>query len=175
MESIFVALNILSNNNVVLNSNAAPLIFYWTGDIDIIEDLSNQKEFKDFLFKIGILSDPEKFFTHKISYVYYNGTECNQSEIYIKDIFKLNNLNDVINNILKYALSNLYCIAFNDNKPDFNIISIKSAYDNIINKYNGRVSVNTVKNYIRYLIFEKYKLSGEIISFLIKKLEDKTI
>lgn len=171
----FVALNILSKDNVVLNSYQAPSLFYWDGKTNIIDELSKQTVFKDFLEKLNILVEPEDYFTSRISCLYYNNGNCNFDTIFIKDIFKLNQAELVIDNIIKYALDALYVIAFKDNGPDFNIISIKSVYDNIINKYNNKVLQTTIKNYIRSLIFEKYKLSSDSLNIVMNKLEEKIL
>ena len=171
----FVALNILSENNVVLNPYQAPSIFYWDGKSPIIDELSKQSQFKVFLEKLNILVDPNDYFTSKISYLYYDGENYGFDTVLIKDIFKLNESELVIDNIIKYALSSLYVIAFKNDSPDFNIISIKSVYDNIINKYNNKVLQTTIKNYIRSLVFEKYKLSSDSLNIVMDKLEEKIL
>lgn len=171
----FVALNILNENNVVLNPYQAPSIFCWDGKSEIIDELSKQSQFKVFLEKLNILVNPDDYFTSKIAYLYYDGKNYGFDTVLIKDIFKLNQAELVIDNIIKYALASLYARAFNDNIPDFDIISIKSVYDNIINKYNNKVLQTTIKNYIRSLVFEKYKLSSDSLNVVMDKLEQKIL
>ena len=119
-----VTLNIFDIDNKILNKSTAPLLYYWNGETDILDDLRKDEHFLKANEPLFI--SPEKYIEIMVSYVYFKyndeGEETfEENTVNIQDIIYLDKFNS--NHIISYFLikhfNELYTNSF---KPpnDFN-------------------------------------------------------
>lgn len=171
--------NILLNNQVVSNNSSAPLLYYWNGEMDIINDLQNSES----LCKkcSSLFDNPEQYLTISLSLFYFkydeNGEEqyedvCKQ----IQDIIYLENFesDEIVNHFILKHFCYLYKTSIKEeyeyieNKDEiYNIINI---YNKLKNKFKTRVSTETIINWVRSVLLEKDNFNIKNTNYIIDKL-----
>jgi len=183
MRDSLVALNIVSENNILLNNTNVPILYYWDGENNIKDSIIIDEEFKNYIFSKVI--NIEYYSNTKIHYFYFkydNDNESyNEDTIVIQDLFKLSDLPDNNRIFYKEYLLNhfkfLYESAYHENySEDISIIGIDDAildiYDKIQEKYPKRVIKSTVVNYIRSELQKKDELTMANTDWIISQLEN---
>ena len=169
--------NILLNNQVVSNNSFAPLLYYWNGETDIINDLQNSES----LCKkcSALFKNPEQYLTISLSLFYFkydeNGEE-QYEDIYkdIQDIIYLENFesDEIVNHFILKHFCYLYKTSIKEeyveNKDEiYNIINI---YNKLKNKFKTRVSTETIINWVRSVLLEKDNFNIKNTNYIIDKL-----
>ena len=100
-----VTLNIFDIDNKILNKSTAPLLYYWNGETDILDDLRKDEHFLKANEPLFI--SPEKYIEIMVSYVYFKyndeGEETfEENTVNIQDIIYLDKFNS--NHIISYFL-----------------------------------------------------------------------
>ena len=98
-----VTLNIFDIDNKILNKSTAPLLYYWNGETDILDDLRKDEHFLKANEPLFI--SPEKYIEIMVSYVYFKyndeGEETfEENTVNIQDIIYLDKFNS--NHIISY-------------------------------------------------------------------------
>lgn len=153
-----ISMNI-TYNGLILNQKY-PILFYWNGENDPIEDICNDKKIISLLKKsIFELKQYESAQIHYVTYKFDGETDhYEEKSFYIKDYFNYDQVSekvkhDIIVNILNeahYKVFNEYCQAdiidvLNDdfkNKVETIIKAIRS-------HYTKEISNETLLNYVR--------------------------
>lgn len=181
-----VAINILDINNILLNNqltsnnSSAPLLYYWNGETDVINDLQNSESLCKRCSSLFI-NNPEDYLTISLSLFYFKYDE-NGEEQYedvhknIQDIIYLENLDndEIVNHFILKHFSYLYKTSikeeyeYDNNKDEiYNIIVI---YNKLKNKFKTRVSTETIINWVRSVLLEKDKFNAKNTNYIINKL-----
>lgn len=179
----FIAINIISKNldvNNILNPGGIPIIFYWDGVSDIIDDIISNDNFND-IINTYILN-PNQYDKSFINMIYINDTENDtyntSKRIPIQDLYKLNDSHEFYLSYLKTSILNLYKRIFKEEykfDDDIENIDIKNDINKIFNKIkeeNPDILDNTIFYYILNDINENTKLNFENKRFLINKLKE---
>ena len=177
----FVAINIIVKNKEDFSKviNEYPIIFYWDGESDMIDDFITDENFVTLVQKVYQKELYENAFI-KIEFV--NGKDLNYHEnsYAIQDLFPLEKITDIIIGNFKFdyikdIFLSLYKIALKEEyKSEYPLESqviIKDLYDRIKNGITKPVTKETIINYIREQLIEKTYLSKENINYLISLLE----
>ena len=181
MKESFVAINIIKNENLLLNDGGYPIIFYWDGESDIIEDIKSNENFKR-LIKENCLTDKYEYIGSYVKLLYLNNIE--EVKYVTKDISVqfLYPLYDVENQFwLDYIfdiLVNLYKEVYKKDFLSYNTETNKSMlipylYKEIKACTNKEISDQTITNYILNQLIEDKTLSKENIDYIIKYLNIK--
>ncbi|MBO5005489.1 MAG: hypothetical protein J6D03_09715 [Clostridia bacterium] len=177
-----VAINIISNNNIV-NNKGIPILFYWDGKSDVIEELKHQKQFLDFLnSKIMNVDD---YSNSKLTYFCFTEDESNNyEEIYIDNVLNIQELfpldkfeDDELAMRYVFTISiDLYMKAFSSEYKKTSSSSksnVQSIYAAIKSKYGTRVTRHTYIEYIRSEIIKRYaSLSKTNIEYIMREVND---
>ena len=179
-----VAINIIADNKI-LNKNGVPILFYWDGKSNVIDEIKGQKVFMDFI-KSKTLT-VENYAYSAMTYFCFTEDENNNWEekynekvIYMQDLFPLSEQSDdelamsyVLN--INIDLYNKVFASEYKKVSSSNKANVKGIYDNIKSKYGTRVTPVTYVEYIRSELVKNYgKLSKENLNYIIDKLK-KTI
>ena len=54
-----VAINIINNENKLLNKTSIPMLYYWNGESDVLDDLSNDTNLTEYVKTL--LENPEEY------------------------------------------------------------------------------------------------------------------
>jgi len=178
----FISINIIQDK-IIINPDGVPIIFYWDGQSDMIEDFINDEKFSSIL-KENILSDKKKYDTTYLSLIYVstlnNRTSFKTKKISIQQLYKLKDLNNnIVNEYLDDIFFDLYEMIFKEQyserilreeQSDEN--SIKDIYKLVKENSKKKVSEETFINYVLSKLNDNTKLSIENKNFLIEKLKD---
>lgn len=184
MRDSLVALNIVSENNILLNNTNVPILYYWDGESNIKDSIIIDDEFKNYI--ISKVINIDYYSNSKIHYFYFkydndNNESYNEETLIIQDLFKLSDLPDNNRIFYKEYLLNhfkfLYESAYHETySEDISIIGIDDAildiYDKIQEKYPKRVIKSTVVNYIRSELQKKDELTMNNTDWIILQLEN---
>ena len=175
-----VTLNIFDIDNKILNKSTAPLLYYWNGETDILDDLRKDEHFLKANEPLFI--SPEKYIEIMVSYVYFKYNEdgeetFEENTINIQDIIYLDkfNSNHIISHFLIKHFNELYTNSFktqndfNDEKWEKNIISI---YKAVKHKFKERLSKQTIINWVRSVLLDKDHFNTYNTNIIIKELEN---
>lgn len=192
--SSIVALNIVNVKTNVLLSKHIPIIYDWNGEGTILDNLTKDKSFIEYLKSIGAFSI-EHYSQSILAVTYYGRIYDDESKDDYKDIrfnlqvlFHLDVLekNDIVDLSKQYLFDiykDLYINAIgNDILPQKIYESIYKnlnnvSNDNIIelhneikNKYGENFITMTEINYVRSQLLKKYELYDVTIKYIIEKL-----
>lgn len=177
----FVAINIIvkDKENFSKIVNEYPIIFYWNGESDMVEDFITDESFTVLVQKVYQTGLYENAFI-RIEFVNGKDLKYNETSYAVQDLFPLEKITDIITgnfkfNYIKDIFLSLYKIALKEEyKSEYPLESqviIKDLYDRIKNGITKPVSKETIVNYIREQLIEKTYLSKENINYLISLLE----
>ena len=177
MKASFVSINITSNN-VLLNKNGIPILFYWNG-LEPIEKLLKESElFRNYLNE-NVMNDifyPDA----SINYLYYNTAGETEEEKYgeghidIEEMFPMCECPNMINTYLKGYFGYLYTKVFKE-KYSFDDVferDIINIYDKLLAKYPNRVSKNIIVNYISSELQQRTKLNAASVKTILDTLNN---
>ena len=177
-----VAINVIADNKI-LNKNGVPILFYWDGKSNVIDEIKGQKVFMDFI-KSKTLT-VENYAYSAMTYFCFTEDENNNWEekynekvIYMQDLFPLSEQSDdelamsyVLN--INIDLYNKVFASEYKKVSSSNKTNVKGIYDNIKSKYGTRVTPVTYVEYIRSELVKNYgKLSKENLNYIIDKLKE---
>jgi hypothetical protein len=174
-----VTLNIFDIDNKLLNKTTSPLLYYWNGESDILNDFRKDEQFVK-AYETLFLT-PQKYIEIMVSYVYFKYNDDGE-EIFeehttdIQDIIYLDRFNS--KHIVSYYLVNhfneLYRNSFKTNKElndtDWETYIIE-IYKAVKNKFKDRLSKQTIINWVRSLLLDKDHFNTHNTNIIIKELE----
>lgn len=179
MNNTLVAINI-TNNGVLYNPTNVPILFYWDGEKTIkekiIEDSSFIKLINDRILNINLYADT---CLNWFYFTYDNNTEnyTESGDIYIQDIIPLSSIHSIfwqeyVEEIFKELYKTVYKKDY-DNVLNISVIdAILEMYRSIKSKRPLKIQKNTVIEYIRSQLKERYKLSQQNADYIYDKLNE---
>ena len=191
----FVSINIIysknglrENLNNFVTDNNFPIIFYWNGENDYVDDILYHEEFKSKL--INKICTFEKYDKTSLYFVFVSDDEnYKELSIPLQEIIPLNLIDknfyfEYFINTLKELYKNVYKVDYDTvNKedeflehyiePSYEDI-VKDIYDKIIHGVKRELQKETITNYIRKILSENTSLNTENINFIISKIEEIT-
>lgn len=182
MKDSLVSINILEKNtNILLNKNSIPLLYYWNGENDVLDELKNDEKFLEYC--ASLFTTPEKYLNISVGLFYFKYNENDEEEYSevvkdIQDILYLDKFDsyNIINHFLLYHFLELYKTAF---KEDYsNLVDnlndiIIDIYNKLKDKFTKRISKNTVINWVRSVLLDKNHFNTINTNYIIKILEQK--
>ena len=159
MADSLVAINIVQGKEI-LNKRGIPLLFYWNGKTDIVEDLKNSDDFKNFLISAGPLKSVMSYLKTNISFFYFTYKEDGSDDykdrtISVQNLYDIVNYKELMNSIIEKTLNYLYNLSFGTT-INFTSMSYKSASEAIMNKYKDGLLKTTFIESIRGNIQQNY-------------------
>ena len=93
MKENLAAINVVCNGKLV-NRNSVPLLFYWNGETDLIEDIKNNIDFKQWLEDEEILTDINNYLNSHIAFFYFksNDEDYQDQTINIQELYNISAL-----------------------------------------------------------------------------------
>ena len=173
-----VAINIVNAENKLLNKSGVPMLYYWDGTIDIIESLSNDTEFIDYVKTLII--KPEDYLNINICYFYFQYNEKGD-EVYSDLNVKIHNLigldkfdsEGIVLSFIEKHFKVLYKNSFKqifDVKEGEYVSNICEMYRAIKSKFKERISKTTIVNWVRSVLYDVEHFNNTNIDFIINKL-----
>jgi len=160
------------NHQYILNPTSHPIIFYWDGQKNIVDEIFGNEQFLEYIYN-NILNIENYSFT----YLYYNDYDIEddnirQESLNLQDIYKLSlhNLSNLANDYIFDIMINLYKIVYKkeyDCKYDTIIDNIMDIYRILKNKYKERISVETLEQYVRSQLQQQYLLNADNIEYVL--------
>ena len=173
-----VAINIINNDNKLLNKTSMPMLYYWNGESDVLDDLSNDTNLTEYL--TTLLTKPEEYLNIFLSYFYFKYNENNEEDysdntIQIQNVITLDKFESdhIVLYFLKKLFLTLYKISF---KCDFisesnnDTEDIKTMCQAIKDKFKTRLTKETIINWVRSALVDKDKLNTQNTEYIILKL-----
>ena len=161
-ENIFCALNITNSDEELINKNNRPLMYIWDGTRDLFEQMSLDKDFINFIKQeLDLSYNIKNYCNAKISGFIYKKSNTSEplyenKDISIQEMFSLSDLDDIALKYLSFIINKLYNMTFNTYISNDNYENIeeriKWQYNEIKNKYKGKVSELTIIQAIRSII-----------------------
>ena len=166
------------NNNKILNPSNYPILYYWDGNNQVINEILNNKEFSQYINDKIINLDNYSFTKLYIIDYDLDSENYNQQIVDIQELYSLsiNNYNDLAYQYLYNIFKKLYNISIKkEYKPTDNdtyIDDIIEIYTLLKNKFKERISVETLKQYIISQLQQEYKLNKNNIDYIINLYKD---
>ena len=174
-----VAINILNKEDKICNKSGVPMLYYWNGQNDVLDDLSNDN---DLLFYAQTLFEsPEMYLGYSVNYFYFKYNDNDEEEyadniIELQDIIKLNKFdsNEIILYFLTKHFKTLYKNSFKTEfeLSDDTIQSIVTMYRNIKDKFKSRLNKETIINWVRSVLIDKDHFNRTNSDYIILKLNE---
>ena len=171
MKENLAAINVVCNDKLV-NRNGIPLLFYWNGETDIIEDIGTNIDFMQWLEDEGILTNINNYLNSHIAFFYFksNDEDYQDHTIDIQDLYNLDALSELKLELLVECTYYLYNKSF----PERNGMHLsgtlekqcKDAIKMILDKYGERLSIESCRNAIRAYVQEHYKKFYRVDEFM---------
>ena len=162
MKENLAAINVVCNDKLV-NRNGIPLLFYWNGETDIIEDIGTNIDFMQWLEDEDILTNINNYLNSHIAFFYFksNDEDYQDHTIDIQELYNLDALSELKLELLVECTYYLYNKSF----PERNGMHLsgtleqqcKDAIKMILDKYGERLSIDSCRNAIRAYVQEHYK------------------
>lgn len=156
-----VAIN-LTYNNKLLNPSNVPILFYWDGNGNLINEIIKDESFLSLIIKKCF--NLEMYTNSILSYFYFKDENetYTEHEINIQDIINVNS--DLSYQYITSICLKLYKLSmkkeFNNINKLENIELIKDIYSQIKTKYQNKFNVNSFINYVRSELQEQYNLNS---------------
>lgn len=174
----FIAINIVIKNNIDNNIiNEFPIIFYWDGESEIVDDFFENNNFRSIIGKTLNFDFYDKSYI-KLTYVNVDNDELKEKTFAVQELFPFEKLDIISGNFKFDYLEQTFRLLYsrvlkegykNENLKESQII-IKDLYEQIKNGVAKPVSKETIVNYIREQLLEKTKLNKQNIDHLINIL-----
>ena len=171
MKENLAAINVVCNDKLV-NRNGIPLLFYWNGETDIIEDIGTNIDFMQWLEDEDILTNINNYLNSHIAFFYFksNDDDYQDHTIDIQDLYNLDALSELKLELLVECTYYLYNKSF----PERNGMHLsgtleqqcKDAIKMILDKYGERLSIESCRNAIRAYVQEHYKEFYRVDEFM---------
>ena len=171
MKENLAAINVVCNDKLV-NRNGIPLLFYWNGETDIIEDIGTNIDFMQWLEDEDILTNINNYLNSHIAFFYFksNDEDYQDHTIDIQDLYNLDALSELKLELLVECTYYLYNKSF----PERNGMHLsgtleqqcKDAIKMILDKYGERLSIESCRNAIRAYVQEHYKEFYRVDEFM---------
>ena len=171
MKENLAAINVVCNDKLV-NRNGIPLLFYWNGESDIIEDIGTNIDFMQWLEDEDILTNINNYLNSHIAFFYFksNDEDYQDHTIDIQDLYNLDALSELKLELLVECTYYLYNKSF----PERNGMHLsgtleqqcKDAIKMILDKYGERLSIESCRNAIRAYVQEHYKKFYRVDEFM---------
>jgi hypothetical protein len=164
MKANLAAINVICEEKVV-NTNGVPLLFYWNGETDILEDIRKSEDFKQWLADEFILEDLNKYLKSYISFFYYKSNDEDYQELKIpmQELYSMDYVSTISDKLLQECVQYLYDKSFPhvdelmDGLLDLPLHDrCLEMIEKILEKYNGRISKDTCRMAMRGYIQEHY-------------------
>ncbi len=172
MRENLASLNVICKGKVI-NRDGIPLLFYWDGKEEIIDDLQNSEDFKQWLEAENILNNIEDYLSSHVGLFYFRSHDEDYQEllINIQDLFDFNSLNSLKEDLLSECAYYLFNKAFPNREIGIQIfdnpIDQSNAYIKaILKKYEGKITNQTCQMAIRGYIQERYPSFKHLEDFM---------
>ena len=176
-----VAINIYDQNtNILYNKSLVPILFYWNGNGDLLEDILRNENFKTNY--LDNFKDYESYNNAVISYFFFEFDKDDkeayiENSILISDYVKLKDFNSIqiIYKLLIPHLYNLYKMALKKDYDDtkvFNEEIIIDIYKQIKEKYKDKIEKQTLVNWVRSELINTNKIDSNNVNYIIKQLNN---
>jgi hypothetical protein len=173
-----VAINITNNENKLLNKTSMPMLFYWNGESDVLDDLSKDENLIE--YTKNLITNPADYLNIFVSYFYFKYNENNEEDysdntLQIQDLILLEKFESdhIVLYFLKKLFLTLYKISFKMDFPEEgNNASddIKKMCYAIKEKFKTRLTKETIINWVRSALLEKDHLNTQNTEYIILKL-----
>ena len=185
MKESFVAINIITDKNQLLNVGDFPIIFYWDGESDILNDMKNNEVFRNIIFT-ECLKDINSYTSSRIALLYLNNvkeTSYEAKHIEIQNLYTLSNIASfksvwdnyvfgILRELYKEVYKKEFIVETQDNAFETKLLLIPYLYKEIRACTNKELSNNTITNYILMKLTEDKILSKENINYIINYLKE---
>ena len=171
MKDNLAAINVICNGKLV-NRNSVPLLFYWNGETDLLEDIKSNIDFKQWLEDEEVLNNINNYLNSHIAFFYFksNDEDYQDQTISIQDLYNISELSELKLELLIECIHYLYTKSF----PERNGMHLsgtleqqcKDAIKMILDKYGERLSIDTCRNAIRAYVQERYKGFRRVDEFM---------
>ena len=171
MKENLAAINVVCNDKLV-NRNGIPLLFYWNGETDIIEDIGTNIDFMQWLEDEDILTNINNYLNSHIAFFYFKSSDEDYQDhtIAIQELYNLDALSELKLELLVECTYYLYNKSF----PERNGMHLsgtleqqcKDAIKMILDKYGERLSIDSCRNAIRAYVQEHYKGFHRVDEFM---------
>lgn len=175
-----VSINIFNSENKILNKSTVPMLYYWNGINDVLDDLSNDEHLLKYAKTLFI--NPTDYLDLMISYFYFKYND-NDEEVYadntldIQDIITLDKFeSDYI--VLYYLLNHFKTLYKNSFKDEY-ISEDNDAVNNILimyraikDKFKTRLTKITIMQWIRSVLLDESHFNGTNSDFIYNKLNE---
>ena len=172
----FICINIVNDDKTLLYKNY-PLVFYWNGENDAVDEIKNDESFKN---AIDEFIGNEYYWRTELYIVSVNKDIYNEKEIKIQELYPLDEIDLEkygFNKMILNIFYDIYQKVFNkkyeipiDNMSFENILS--DIYEEIQKKLDRKISLKTFINYILSVFDEKTKLNYSNKKVLINLIEN---
>lgn len=179
MVECFVAINV-TYNDTLLNDGPYPIIFYWDGESDIINDIKSNDNFVRMIYKkcLNVRMYSDSFIN--LSYINHEALNVySEKRISIEELFSFDELdNDFMYGYITEILFDLYNKVFKEEykRNDLDDLNLKFEISDIIKKIKEHIkrpiSNETIINYVRSQLDERYKLEYKNKDWLIEQVHN---
>ena len=153
-------INIINENNIILNPNLSPILFYWNEENGIEDELISIDKIK--LFLVNNCCDVNKYTKIKLYYFLFDEETENtmNSSLDLQVLLSLDKFdsNELIKSIIIDNFNYLYKCSFKTEYEFTNPLEfesdIKEIYSALKTKYKEKISINIITNFIRSKLLE---------------------
>lgn len=171
MKENLAAINVVCNGKLI-NRNGIPLLFYWNGETDLLEDIKSNVDFKQWLEDEEILTNINNYLHSHIAFFYFKSHDDDYQDqtIDIQDLYNIDTLTELKLELLVECTYYLYNKSF----PERNGMHLsgtmekqcKDAMQMILDKYGERLNTETCRNAIRGYVQEHYREFTRLDEFM---------
>lgn len=177
-----VAINVIAHDRI-LNNKGIPILFYWDGKSNVLDDLKNQQPFIDFINSRVMNAD--NYADSVITFFCFTEDEQNNWEekyqeniISIQELFPLSEQSDselAMSYVFKINVDLYNKVFASEYKKTVasNKSNVQSIYASIKSKYGTRVTKQTYIEYVRSELAKlDIKLTKQNLECIIKELTE---